>query len=200
MILALLIGCGVEERFTLVGDLTLDEHDFTGQVDASTAFAHAQDGSLVAYISSSPDTTCADVVSYVSDPIFDLGSMFVSNHCNLFIRIEGDYDSSGFSVEDDMLYGASTIMGCALGEGEFTQADANSTYVWSGQWWQGAPTDFRYDFSDDGVDYALNMSLSTFNGSFSQDGQMISVSATAAIEGLATAESCPELADTYLFD
>ncbi len=198
LLASLLIGCA-EPRFTMAGDVSLDGHDLTGALVAATAFAHAQDGTLGAYISSSPETTCDDVVSYLTDLAFDPSPMFLDGHCNLFITIDGDYDSAGFAVEDDLIYGVSSNVGCAMGEGDFT-AEAQSSYTWSGQWWQGAPTSFSYDFSDDGEEYALNVGLSTLNGSFSQDGQLESVSATADVAGLATAESCPGLANTYLFD
>ncbi|MFT5683673.1 MAG: hypothetical protein ACI8RZ_004605, partial [Myxococcota bacterium] len=148
IITALLLGCS-EPGFTMTGDVSLDGYDHTGALVAVTAFAHAQDGTLGAYISSSPDTTCDDVVTYLSDPNFDPSSMFLAGHCNLFINISGDYDSAGFAVEDDLIYGVSSNMSCAMGEGEFT-AEAGSSYTWSGQWWQGAPTLFSYDFSDDG--------------------------------------------------
>ncbi len=193
MFVIFLIGCA-EPKFTMAGEVALEGYDLTGSLVAATAFAHAQDGTLGAYISSSPDTTCDDVVSLLSDLSFDPSSMFLAGHCNLFVFIDSDYDSAGFAVEDDLIYGVSSSMGCTLGEGEYTW-EPQSSYTWRVQWWQVAPTSFSYDFSD-----ALNIGLSELNGSFSQDGQLVSVPATATISGLATAESCPGLADTYLFD
>jgi hypothetical protein len=196
---ALLMACA-DPLPTLAGEVTLLDQDLTGQLVAARAFAHAQDGSLGAYISSSPDTTCDGVVSYLSDSRHDASSMFLEGHCNFFIYIDSDYDSAGFAVENDLIYGVSSNMSCALGEGAFVQETPDAQYAWSGQWWQGAPTSFSYDFSDDGTEYALNVALRELNGSFSQEGQMVSVSGTSNIDGLVMAESCPELASTYLFD
>jgi len=198
LLASLLLGCA-DPAATMSGEVSLDGLEFTGSLVAATAFAHAQDGTLGAYISSSPDTTCDDVVQYLTDPGFDPSPMFLEGHCNLFINITDDYDSAGFAVVDDLIYGVSSSMGCAMGEGEFT-AEPQSGYTWGGQWWQGAPTAFSYDFSDDGTEYALSVSMTELNGSFSQDGQLESVSATADIDGLVVAESCPELTSTYLFD
>lgn len=200
MILAALLMACADPVPTLTGEITLVDQGLTGQLVAARAFAHAQDGSLGAYISSSPDTTCDDVVGYLSDSRYDSSSMFLEGHCNFFIYIDSAYDSAGFAVEDDLIYGVSSNMSCTLGEGEFVQETPEAQYAWSGQWWQGAPTSFSYDFSDDGTEYWLNVALRELNGSFSQDGQMVSVTGTSTIDGLATAESCPGLASTYLFD
>ena len=200
MVLAALLMACADPVPTLTGEITLVDQGLTGQLVAAQAFAHAQDGSLVAYISSSPETTCDDVVGYLSDSRYDSSSMFLEGHCNFFIYIDSAYDSAGFAVEDDLIYGVSSNMSCTLGEGAFVQETPDAQYAWSGQWWQGAPTSFSYDFSDDGTEYWLNVTLRELNGSFSQDGQMVSVTGTTTIDGLATAESCPGLASTYLFE
>ena len=91
--------------------------------------------------------------------VYDSSAMFLEEHCNFFIYIDSDYDSAGFAVEDDLIYGVSSNMSCTLGEGVFEQETPEAQYAWSGQWWQGAPTSFSYDFSDDGSEYLLNIAL-----------------------------------------
>ncbi len=196
MIIALLLGCtaGTDTGAAgVTGTISPDGADSIGEVRGATAFAWAEGDRLIANISSGEGTTCDDVVRYLTDLTYDPSALIPAGTCNIFIRLDSDY-ASGQLIEDDPYQAAGTAIGCALGEGEFAMADANSSYTWTGTWWLGHPVDYTYTFTEEEDGYSLDLSMEEYDGSYPLSGQLSGVAASGSVSGVVKAQACPELA------
>jgi len=184
------------------GTIQPDGHDVTGSVRGYRAFAFDDGGDMIAYISSNPSATCANVVEYLSggDPV-DPVNVLSGGYCNIYLRIYDNYES-GYSASDDSLSAAGSSIGCAMGEGSFeymTLDQDDTDYYWTGQWWQGVPEVFDWTFTGDrDQGYAFDISMTEYSGSFPYE-EFDRYLATGAVSGVVTAEVCEGLASTGLF-
>lgn len=216
--LALLIAVGCKDKAAdtgddlepqLVGTIEPDGAGEVGNVRFYKAFAFDQGGSLLAYLTSSPDADCASVGQYLrvgGDP-YDPVKVFQPETCNMFIKIAEDYDggidytrSEGDAGLD--LVGTGTAIECALGAGAFeltTLLTDDEDYYYSGRWWVGNPLSYRYTFEGSGEGgYTLGLELSQLDGGFVHES-LEEVRATASVSGSVKAEYCTDLASTGLF-
>ena len=180
----------------------------SGEFFGYQAFSFLVGEKFVSYISSNPNATCANVVSYLNitgDP-YDPVNVLQPGGCNMYIEVEG-FTGSGYSASNDITQSASSAIACAMGEGTFEMAtfDSDDTdYFWvapdggPGAWWQGVPQMFSWDFSESEDGHTLDISMSSYTGSFIYE-EFASNPASGSVSGMVQAELCEGLASTGVF-
>ena len=168
MLLLSLLACNsTPEGVSLTGDIALDDIDEQGEIAVLSAYGLAQDGKLIAYLSSAPDVSCADMVAHLTpgDNTDDPTTVFDDNHCNLFMSLP-DWDD-GFAATDDPLALAGFSITCPLGEGEFVfeERDTGDTdFYWSGPYWQGHPQSYDIAITPSEDGYEMTMDMTDYTG------------------------------------
>lgn len=197
-ILILGVGCskGGKEQGPVSGTITPDGRDTSGQVEIMGAFAYAHGGGLIAYLSSNPDTTCETAADYLDTDNSDPAGVLEPGACNLYLRVGSGYQGQ-LSATDDPIAAASMAMSCAMGTGEFVYEERDTGdlgWYWSGDWWQGYPTTFNWEFSgEEGGDLRMEMDMSEYSGGFIYESQE-RVPASGAVAGVSYASWCTDLA------
>jgi hypothetical protein len=197
-------GEKVEEPVPLLnGTIEPDHPEFTLSADFSgyKAFAFDINDTFWMYISSNPNSNCDAVSSYLNvggDP-FDPVDVLTPGTCNMMIKVS-DWQGS-FTAENDPIAVAATAIECAMGEGVFelqTPSWGNRDYYWTGTWWQGNPSEYRFDISGDRDDgYSLDIEMSVYNGGFIRE-EMDKYEAFGTVTGAMNAYVCEGLASTGL--
>ena len=103
----------------LEGSIRSTEGEVSAEVYGYKAFGFDNEGLLLVYISSNPDTTCEIASEFLRsgrDP-YDPVNIYSPGTCNIQVKI-GDY-SSPWEAKDDRMLSASSSISCAMGEGEF---------------------------------------------------------------------------------
>lgn len=202
-----LMGCngdkGEELIPLLTGSIAPDHPDYNvaGEFTGYRAFAFDDQGIFWAYISSNPETHCGDAVNYlqVNGDRYNPEEVLAPGKCNILIKLT-DWNEN-FSASDDPLLAASTAIECAMGEGTFelmTLDTNDKDYFWTGQWWQGAPREFEWNFvgtRDEG--YTLDINMSAYSGGFVHE-EMLKYDAFGEVSGVMEAYVCEGLASTGL--
>ena len=169
MIALLLLACSAEPVAAgLAGDISLSEIGEIGSVEILSAHGLAQDGQLIAYLSSAPDVTCAQAAAHLTpgDNTDDPTAIFRAGHCNVFLSLQS-WDE-GFVATDDPLAMAGMSITCTLGEGAFVLEErdvGDEDYYWSGRYWQGSAEAYDIAFSAAETGYAFELDMSAFSGS-----------------------------------
>lgn len=182
----------------------------SAQVAFYKAFGFDQGGRALFYLSSSPFASCDSVTKYLqvdSDP-YDPAEMFQGGHCNMFIRLDSDYDGDfeytrAVGSDEANLVGAGTSLECAMGQGDFELTrlteDDRDDYYWTGRWWQGRPSAYTYDFDGTGEGgYTLTFNMTAYDGGFIHE-ELDDTPADGAVTGTIEAEYCASLGSTGLF-
>jgi hypothetical protein len=221
--LAIIAACSGEEALKegpeamLTGSVTPEGMDVSGDFAGYSAFAFDDQGVFVAYISSNPDTNCANVSEYLRTDRtrMDPEEILVGGKCNMFLKIEG-FEGS-FSADSDPFASAASSIECAMGEGEFRYSSiemaaegveyndctpgsgSDCDYYWTGKWWVGVPRDYSWSFSGSHSEgYQLDIEMSTYSGSFIHE-EFARYDAFGEASGSVTAYTCENLASTGLF-
>ena len=180
----------------------------SGEFFGYRAFSFLVGEKFVSYISSNPNATCSNVVSYLNingDP-YDPVNVLQPGGCNMYIEVVG-FTETGFSASDDITQSASSAIACAMGEGTFEMAtfDSDDTdYFWvapdggPGAWWQGVPQVFSWDFSESADGHSLEISMRSYTGSFIYE-EFASNPASGTVTGTVESELCEGLASTGVF-
>ncbi|MEC7984045.1 MAG: hypothetical protein VX278_02705 [Myxococcota bacterium] len=206
--LMLMLACGAGDTLTpmLEGSISPVDKDISGTFFGYKAFGFDNSGTLVVYISSNAESTCTSVAEYLSsgrDP-YDPALIFTPGTCNMMVKI-GEY-TSPWEEEDDRASAASSVINCAMGDGEFVYESSSSDdrdYYWSGEWFQGLPVSYKWEISGDrdtSEEYLLNIEMSGYEGFFPYgDNPMNRYTLSGDVQGTVTAEICTELGTTGLF-
>ena len=197
MIVLLLAACGAESVDAgLIGDISLPDIGETGSVEVLSAHGLAQDGQLIAYLSSAPDVTCAQAVAHLTpgDNTDDPTAIFRAGHCNVFLSLQS-WDE-GFSATDDPLAMAGMSITCTLGEGAFVFEErdvGDEDYYWSGRYWQGSADAYDIAFSSPEAGYGFEMDMTAFSGSLIYES-LEEIAGTGTVSGAQAIEACDDFA------
>jgi hypothetical protein len=208
-----LLACKAEEEEELIPFITgtvAPEHpefDVTGEFEIYKAFAFNDQGTFWAYLSSNPETHCAEAVKYLNvggDP-YNPEEILSPGKCNMFIKIS-DWEGES-SAKDDPSLSAQSAIQCAMGEGAFelTTIGTNDTdYYWTGKWWQGAPHGYEWNISgdrdgtaDQQAGYEITLDIYELSGTFIHD-EFNKYDASGSVSGTIDAYICEGLASTGL--
>jgi|GEM_PF-1226266 len=193
----------------ITGTVTV-EGEASAEVAFYRAFAYDQGGTMLAYLSSHPNATCSNSADFLrtNQPPYDPVDMFEPGTCNLFLKIENDYDNgyvwdqpSGADQPNFATLGSA--MNCAMGEGEFDFFPLSETddpdFNWTGRWWEGGPSAYVYNLSGGGGEnYSFTIEMSEYDGSFVHE-PLNDSPAVGAVSGTIEAEWCESLGSTGLF-
>ena len=132
-----------------------------------------------------------------ADPI-DPSTLFEPGTCNLMLKT-ANYAGS-WVAENDRLESASSSISCNMGEGEWEyETGANSGYYWSGNWWAGFPTEYKWDISGDrDSEYSIDIEMSGYEGSFPRE-EFSRYPATGLVQGDFKAQPCMEIGQSGHF-
>ncbi len=183
----------------LQGSMLIKEIGLTGTVDIQKAYALAQDGHFIAYLSNNPDASCERIVRYLlpTDTPEDPSDLLVAGTCDMFMSLPNWDD--GFEAEDDRLALAGFSMSCPLGEGEFVleERDKNDIdYYWSGRWWQGHPEHYILSIAPATSGYTFTMYMDTYDGSLIYEG-LKSFTGAGEISGILEIEECANFTELF---
>jgi len=190
-----LLACASDvEEEGLSGPISLSGLGGEGAVAIQSAYGLAQDGHLIAYLSSAPDVSCAEMVTHLTpgDNTDDPSGLFRGDHCNIFMSLPGWSD--GFAATDDPVALAGFSITCTLGEGAFVFEERDSgdeDYYWSGDYWQGYPDSYDLTITPEGEDYAMAMDMAGFSGTLIYEGFETHVGA-GAVSGEQTITGCAD--------
>lgn len=200
------VACGEKEAEVLpvlTGTIAPDhpEYQVSGEFTGYKAFAFDDQGKFWLYVSSNPNAQCADVVSYlqVGGDRFNPENVLSPYKCNILVKL---VDWTGdFSASDDILVVAATAIECAMGEGTFelmTMDTNDRDYFWTGQWWQGSPKAYNFNFQGDReTGYNIDLVMSEYAGTFIYE-EMDKYPAFGEVSGVFSPEICSGLASTGL--
>ncbi len=191
-------GAAAEPQIT--GTIGLEGEAESGKVALYKGFGVDAGGTMMAYLSSNPDSTCGDVFDYLAadDEPYDPSGLIRGGTCDIFLHFEGY--SSPLEAANDPLVGASTVINCAMGEGSFELETRDDTdYYWSGRWWQGHPTQFSLGLSGgDGEGYSLDLELGAWEGNFIYEG-LTRYAGAGSVSGSLDIEWCGQLGTVGVF-
>ena len=202
----LLLACGGKGEDSgaptpqVEGTITIE--GMAGEVALYRGFGFDAGGTMLAYLSSNPAADCGMIYDYllVQDTPYDPTGTVLPGTCDIFMRLSA-YEGSA-AGEDDPMAAAGLVINCALGDGAFelqTRDGQDTDYYWTGDWWQGRPTDFAFALSGgDGSDYDLSLEMSAYAGNFIYE-DMTDRPGTGAVTGAMTIEWCTDLGSTGLF-
>ena len=182
----------------LVG--TIDFHTFgeLGEVDIKKAFGLAMDKKFIAYFSNNEDTTCEDVIEYVTptDKAEDPSTFLVPGHCDMFMSLEWD---GGFDAKDDLLYVAGYSIFCPLSDGKFVYEKRDKDdydFYWSGLWWQGHPEDYQITITEESDSYTFTGILTTYKGNLIYE-DLNTYTGVGKVSGILEIERCDDLKSVH---
>lgn len=171
--LPLLLACAGVEDVGLSGSLSLSDLSGEGAIAIQSAYGLAQDGQLIAYLSSTPDVGCEEMVTHLTpgDNTDDPSGLFTDDHCNIFMSLP-DW-SDGFSATDDPVALAGFSITCTLGDGAFVFEERDTgdeDYYWSDDYWQGHPDSYDLTITPGEEGYAMSMDMTGFSGTLIYEG------------------------------
>ena len=201
MILWLMMACGPAPIMPMLeGTLIPEGHDLSGDFFGYQAFGFDNEGTLLIYISSHKEASCETVAPYLrttADPV-DPSSLFEPQTCNLMLKT-ANY-SGTWTAEDDRLESASSSISCNMGEGEWIyEMGVSNGYYWSGNWWAGFPTEYKWDITGDrDTEYSVDIEMTGYEGSFPRE-EFSRYPASGTVKGVVTAQPCMEIGQSGHF-
>jgi hypothetical protein len=201
----------------IVGTVTPETGGVTADFAIYKAFGFDQGGSLIMYLSSTPEASCETVTQYLNvgrgDP-YDPVSVMSGGTCNMLLEVpatvgyEGELTwtrSEGDGGIDEI--SATSAIECAMGTGAFevTTLSENDDpdYYWTGDnahWWQGTVVGYSLELSGGGGEpYEVSLDISTLKGGFVREGFAGNDPASGNVSGTIQAEWCTSLGSTGLF-
>ncbi len=203
-----LVACGDKEEEEgsaspqITGEIQVNGQDEIGDVAIYKAFATSTGSGFLLYLSNNPGATCETVVDYLrTDEAWDPNGFLTAGSCEILASISTWDEASGASATDDALGAAGFSINCYFGDEEWvyeTRDSDDRDYYYQGREWLGSPSVYSYDFSPDGDNYAIDLSMSEYNGQFPYE-TLESFPASGAVSGTMTAERCDALATTPVF-
>jgi hypothetical protein len=200
MLALLLAACAAESLDAgLAGDISLPDLGETARVEILSAHGLAQDGQLIAYLSSAPDVTCDQAVAHLTpgDNTDDPTAIFRDGHCNIFLSLQS-WDE-GFAATDDPLAMAGMSITCTLGAGDFVFEErdvGDEDYYWSGRYWQGSADAYDIAFSDAEAGYGFEMDMTAFSGSLIYES-LEEIAGEGAVSGAQAIEECADFSGLH---
>jgi len=186
----------------ITGAIAPDGEGISADVEIYKAFAMHAGSGFVAYLSNNPDATCESVTEYLrADAPYDPSGFLVGGTCDVAIRIDTWEEGAGKAATDDPIAAAGFAINCYFGSDGWeleTRDNDDRDYYWQGREWQGSPAVYSYDFSEDGGDYTLDLSMSDYNGSFIYES-LEAAPASGGVTGTIRAARCEALATTPFF-
>lgn len=195
MIFVFLAACAAESVDAgLSGDISLPDINETGSIEILSAHGLAQDGQLIAYLSSAPDVSCGQALTHLTpgDNTDDPTALFRDGHCNIFLSLQ-EWDE-GFAATDDPLAMAGMSITCTLGEGDFVFEErdvGDEDYYWSGSYWQGNADAYDIAFSAAEAGYGFEMDMTAFSGGLIYEG-LEEIAGTGTVSGAQVVEECQD--------
>ena len=198
------------EEIMIEGTIKLHDHAFRGVVEGVRAFGYDEGDKMIAYISSNPKATCANVSEFLGpqsgEPLRP-DKILKGGYCNITILVETGWDN-GFDShwpDDESNYSESlgSNVRCDMGEGDWVLETRGSEYedwYWSGTTWGGPPENYNWSFSGgDGDPLKLDIRMTSYQGYFYSEAVYAVIPAEGQVEGEVTAEWCPSLANATIF-
>ncbi len=211
-------GAGGAPDPLIVGTVTPETGGVTGEFRIYKAFGFDQGGSLIMYLSSTPEASCDTVTEYLNvgrgNPV-DPVNVFTGGTCNMLIEVPAE--SVGYEGSLSWTRGAdeggideisaASVIECAMGEGAFEvttlSAGDDPDYYWTGpnsHWWQGTQVAYSLSITGgSGSAYAVDIDITALRGGFPREGFSGNDPATGDISGSIEAEWCTALGSTGLF-
>lgn len=152
------------------------ELSVTGEFEIYKGFAFNDQGKFWMYLSSNPETYCADVIEYLSsDQPYEPVNVLSPGKCNMWVKLS-NWEGESTAKDDNILIAESNIQ-CAMGDGDFEymilDGDNEKDWYWTGSWWQGVPTAYEWSISgdregdaDNPAGYTIDLTMEEFRGSF----------------------------------
>lgn len=208
-LLLMMIACGGKEDSgvdPVLGTVTAERDGETADAEAQSAFGYNRDGRAVIYLSPNPDTTCADVGTYLSGPDaeWDPSVVNAAGKCSVFFQVT--YEGAEVSYSDDPV-NALIALNCAMNEGSWVLEQRDDYgYYYSGPWWQGSPTTaaeggagYAMTLSGgEGDDFQFSLDASSYSGNFIYES-MEDAPASGAVAGTGTATWCDDIGLSVFF-
>ncbi len=195
----------------VVGTITVPgltyEQDAEGRVEIFHGYGVDAGGTVMMYLSSNPNLTCAMAAEILSDrdsPL-DFTDYIVGGTCDLFIKTTDYTGAMDFSEAAGFEGMVAMTINCYTGSGAFQyeQRDdgGDNGYYWSGRKWQGNPTVYSYSLNGGNEsDYTVALDLVEYDGNFPDEtdaGQ--SYPATGTVSGTVDVKWCADLGRTEAF-
>ena len=207
------LGCASAEEdkdargIMIEGAIELSDRDSSAVVRGVRAFGYDDDGRMLTFISNNANATCAGVAEVLgpNGSATDPSDVYEAGTCHMLISVsdfDGGWEHTWSEGSDEFSKAVSSAVMCAMDDGDFELVDTvnGEGYQWTGTWWVGTPAAYSWSFSGGGGDdIELDMRMTRYNGALPLTAEYTEVDAEGIVEGVVTAEWCPELASAVVF-
>ncbi len=197
------LGCADKEGMGSVsGQVAVEDRDLVADVYWGSAFAYAEEGRLIAFLTGAPGASCASVSAYLGpnrgalakDDVVEGGS------CAMTLLVD-DWDgevkvSWDPSETEARNPGLSSNLRCHFGDGGWvleTRGSGYEDYYWDGPVWSGIPETFDWSISGDEEALSLTLEMTAFDGNFPDEVSATRYAATGDLSGTIRARWCADL-------
>lgn len=162
-------------------------------MNVQQAFGYADSGTVLVYLSSSPDADCESVTTYLSPggKPYDPTALLPPETCDLYLKLTGWTGS--FSATDDRLAMVYSVMTCGFGPGKFVYEERGKgdfDFYYTGRWWSGIPELFSLSLTETSSGFHLEGEMTGFDGTFIYE-KLADVDLEGLVWGEVEIESCP---------
>lgn len=203
-VLLLLPACAEKEGAGRVsGDVAIPERSLSADVDWDAAFAYAEGGRLIAFLTGASGASCASVAAYLgpNEGALEKEGILEGGSCTMTIVVD-DWDgdtalSWGPEASEGYNPGLSSNLRCEFGDGSWvleTRGSGYEDYYWDGPVWTGIPEVFDWSISGDDEEVSLDLEMTAFDGNFPDEVSAERYAAEGDLSGTIRAQWCPELA------
>jgi len=192
-----------DEAGSVSGSVNVPARTLSADVQWDAAFAYAEDGRLIAFLTGAAGASCSSVASYLgpNDGALEKDGILEGGSCTMTIVVdEWDGDAAlswGPDETEGYNPGLSSNLRCEFGDGTWvleTRGSGYEDYYWDGPVWTGIPDRFDWSISGDDEDISLDLEMSSFDGNFPDEVSAERYAAEGDLSGSIEAQWCPELA------
>lgn len=192
-----------DEAGSVSGSVNVPARTLSADVQWDAAFAYAEDGRLIAFLTGAAGASCSSVAAYLgpNDGALEKDGILEGGSCTMTIVVdEWDGDAAlswGPDETEGYNPGLSSNLRCEFGDGTWvleTRGSGYEDYYWDGPVWTGIPDRFDWSISGDDEDISLDLEMSSFDGNFPDEVSAERYAAEGDLSGSIEAQWCPELA------